>query len=328
MKRMMGKWVMMSVFVILIFYAFNALGQEKEFPVRPVNLYIGYAPGGGATQTGTIVAEGMKKYLKQPVVLNFKPGATQAIAAEFIINSKPDGYTLFWVSHGELITKVAVDSSILKFRLEDLDSLGCGPYSPYILAVNVTSPFTTVEDLIAAARKSPGKLNYGSAGHGSPTHLLGELFSIKAGTVLNHVPFSGGSPAITALLGEHTNMSIMSGSTFGAHIKSGGGLRPLVVFDQKRVPDLPDVPTASEKGIDITMAAWYGLQAPKGLAKTVRTTLVQAFKNTVEDPQIISMLNKLVGVKNIYLSPDEADKKIQEEYKLIQDVLKKAGLLK
>jgi tripartite-type tricarboxylate transporter receptor subunit TctC len=317
---------MMPVFVVLIFCAFNALGQEKEFPVRPINLYIGYAPGGGATQTGTIIAEGMKKYLKQPVVLNYKPGATQAIAAEFIINSKTDGYTLFWVSLGELITKVARDGSILKFRLEDLDALGCGPYSPYILAVNASSPFKTIEDLIAAAKKSPGKLNYGSAGAGSPTHMLAELFAIKAGVTLNHVPFSGGGPAITALLGEHTNMSIMSGSTFGTHIKQGGGLRPLTVFDQRRVPDLLDIPTALEKGIDVTMAAWYGLAAPKGVPKEIRATLIQGFKNTVEDSGTNSMLGKLVGVKNAYLTPEETDKKIQEEYKILLEVIKKAGL--
>lgn len=329
MKGILSQRVTMIVLVILFCCTDSALGQEKGFPVRPINLYIGYSPGGGATHTGNIFAEGMKKYLKQPVVVNFKPGAVQAICAEFIINSKPDGYTLFWVSYGELIAKVAKDGSMLKFRLEDLDSLGCGPYSPYTLAVNAESPWKNVEDLIAEARKSPGKLTHSSAGVGSPTHLLSELFARKTGIVLNHVPFSGGGPYITAMLGKHVDMSVASGSTFGSHIMPGGGLRCLVVFDQKRLPDIPDVPTAVETGIDITYKAWFGLAAPRMLPKAVRATLIEASKNTVEDPEINSRLKKaLVGVTNIYLSPEELDKKIQEEYRLVEDVLKQTGLLK
>jgi tripartite-type tricarboxylate transporter receptor subunit TctC len=185
-----------------------------------------------------------------------------------------------------------------------------------------------VEDLIDAARKSPGKLSFSSTGFGAQNHLLGELFCQKTGIVLNHIPFSGGSAYITALLGGHIDISIASAATFGSHIMPGGGLRTLVVFDQKRVPDLPDVPTAIERGIDITLTSWFGLQAPKGLPKEVRSILVQAFKDTVEDPQTISMLNKLVGINNIYLSPEEVDKKIQTQYKLFQDICKRIGLTK
>lgn len=330
MKREMNKRGIRFVFVALLFLCpTNAIGQEKEFPVKPVNLYMGFSPGGAGTHIGTVICEGMKKYLKQPVILNFKPGAAQAIAAEFVINSKPDGYTLLWLSQGILIGKVAIDGPVLKFRLEDLDSLGSGPYSPYVIAVNAESPRKTVEHLIDAARKSPGKLSFSSTGQGAENHILGELFCQKTGIVLNHIPFPGGSAYITALLGGHIDMSIASATTFGSHIKPGGGLRSLVVFDQKRLPDLPDVPTAIEKGIDIPFwASWFGLQAPRGLPKEVRAVLVEAFRKTVEDPQTLTMLNNLVGIKNTYLSPEEVDKQVQAQYKLFQDICKRIGLTK
>lgn len=327
MKKVTGQGVVALFFVAFVFCTVNALGEEKEFPVRPINLYLGFAPGGGATHTGTVVAEGMKKYLKQPVVLNFKPGAAQAIAAEFVINSPPEGYTLLWVAFADLETKVAKDRSSLKFGLEDLDSLGAAPYTPYTLVVNDESPWKTVEDLLAAARKSPGKLSHGSSGVGALTHIAAELFSMKTGIVLNHVPFAGGGPAITALLGKHVDMGFASVGTYGSHIKPGGGLRSLVVFDQKRDFGLPDVPTTVERGIDITLTSWFGLQAPKGLPKAVRAILVGAFKNTVNDPQVISSLTKL-GFNISYHSPEEVDRRIQEEYKQFEAIWKKAGLVK
>lgn len=327
MKRMISQSVIGVVLITLVLYA-NALGQVKEFPTKYINVYSGYSPGGGATISGTIVFEGMKKYFKQPVILNYKPGAIQAIAAEYVINSSPDGYTLFYVYHMDLTAKIAKDHSKLKFGIEDLDSLGSGIYTPIVCVVNAESPWKTVDDFIAAARKSPGSLTNGSPGYGGTGHLLGELFAMKTGIVLNHVPFAGGPPAVSALLGGHTQVMFMTVGAFGAHIKPGGRLRPLVVFEKKRVLGFPDVPTAIEKGIDMPlMRGWWGLQAPKELPKAVRATLVEAFKNTLKDPEIISALNKVEYFVD-YTSPDEVDKKIQEEYNLFLDVWKKVGLEK
>lgn len=322
MKRTICQKVFVIVAAVLILYIPNALGQEREFPIRPINLYIGYPPGGGAATTGAVWAEGMKKYLNQPMIVNYKTGAAQAICAEFVANSKPDGYNLFYVSYADLIAKVSKEGSTLKFRLEDLDSLGAAPYTPFSLTVNDKSPWKTVEDLIAAARKTPGGLAVGSPGTGTLNQMLAELFSIKTGIVLNHVPFSGGGPANTALLGEHVQMGFMSVGTYGALIKPGGGLRTLLVFDSKRDPTLPDVPTAVEKGIDIVLGAWFGLYAPKMLPKPVRTTLIQAYEKTAKDPEMISKITML-GFNMKYLRPEEANEKIQKEYKLCLETWEK-----
>ena len=327
MKRMMSQIVMGGLLLTFLLGSTGAFGQGELFPVKPINMYVGYPPGGTTVITGQITAEGMKKYLNQPVVLNFKPGAVQAIATEFVKNSKPDGYTIAYLAHGNLIAKLAKDKRDgvpLKFLIDDLEPLGAGPYSPFTVAVNADSPYKTVEDFVAAARKSPGSLNYGPDGIGTCGHLLMELFSQKAGITMSNIPFQGGGPAITALLGGHVQIITYSVTALGAHIKPGGGLRPLMVFDNKRDPSLPDVPTASERGFDLSLSTWQGLRAPKGLPKPVRDSLVQAFEKAMKDPQILQMLAKLDCSVN-FLNPEETEKQSQAEYKLFLEVWEQIG---
>ncbi len=324
MKRMMG--VRITAVVVVVFLFGTVKASAEEFPIKPINLYLGFSPGAAGGTTATLVAEGMKKYLKQPVVVNFKPGAAQAIAAEFVKNSSPDGYTLFWIAPADLIAKMAkdqVEKVALKFALGDLESIGAGPYSPFSLTVNAQSPWKSVEDLIGAARKAPGSLVYGSSGAGAVTHLLGELISIRTGIVLNHIPFQGGGPSITALLGGHVQVGFMSVGSYGSHVQPGGGLRTLLVFDKKRDPHLPEVPAAIEKGIDIAVTSWFGLQAPKGLPKARRDVLVSALEKVVNDPQVTSALTK-AGLNVAYIPPEETDRRMREELKLFLDTWGKA----
>lgn len=327
MKRIISLMGIVVVLVIFVFVNPNALGQEKKFPVKPINIYIGYSPGGAAAINAPILAEGMKKYLNHPVIVNFKPGAAQLIAAQFVKNSDPDGYTLFYPAYSELSAKVAQEGATLKFRLEDLDSLGAWASTPFTVTVNAKSPWKHVEDLIAAAKQSPGRLSHGSSGVGTANHLLAEFFSRETGIVLNHVPFSGGGPAITALLGGHVDMCCVSLASYGAHIKPGGGLRTLIVFDRERDTGFPEVPTALERGFNIALTSWWGLQAPKGLSKEVRLTLVRAIERAANDPEVISRLVNL-GFNSTYLTPEEVNKKVQDEYELSLNIWEKIGLIK
>ncbi len=327
MKIMTRPRIIIAFLAIMLLSVGTAKGQEKEFPIKSIQLYVGYPPGGSTGLSAQILAEGMKKYLKQPVIVNFKPGATQAIAADFVIKSAADGYNLLYASESEFISKVITDEAVLKFRLEDFISLGATAFSPYVLAVKTESPWKTLEDLIAFGRESPGELSYSSSGVASLHHLAGELFSQKTGVVLNHIPFQGGGPANTALLGGHVKMSFGSLGRFGAHLKPGAALRPLVILDRKRIADFPDVPTMKEKGFDIEMTVWHRLLAPKRLPEASKAILAQAFKKTAEDPQVTSTLVK-TGFDPLYLSPEETEKKVQTEYKLITGILIKIGFFK
>jgi tripartite-type tricarboxylate transporter receptor subunit TctC len=294
-----------------------------------VEFYIGFPPGGGTANAGVILAEGMKKYLKQPVMVNYKPGASGAVAAAFVGKCKPDGYSLIFINNTDLPAKLALDGSPCKLYYGDLECLGGAPYAPYLLAVNAESPWKSLEDLIAFGRKSlPKTLTFASSGVGAIPHLSGEAFSHASGVVLNHIPFQGGGPADTALLGGHVHMCFGSVGRFGARIKPGGGLRPLAICDQKKHADFPDVPTMSEKGIKMfDFKIWCGLHTPKGLPSQVKMILIQAFERAAKDPQIISMLNK-AGYDYFYLTPEAAEKQIEKEYGVYHDLLMKIGLIK
>lgn len=327
MKKIVAQWTAVIMFIILALCTGNALGQKKDFPVNPVNIYIGYPPGGGVGNAAQILAEGLKKYLNQPVFVNFKPGAAQAIAGDFVSKCKPDGYSLLYVTETDFIPKLIKDASILKFSLEDFVSLGATPYSPYALAVNAESPWKTLEDLIAFGKKSPpGSISYGSVGVATTAHLAAESFSQLTGIALNHIPFQGGGPADMALMGGHVHMCFGSIGRFGARLKPGGGLRPLAILDDKRVPDFPDVPTMVEKGYDLKLWLWNGLHAPKGLPAPVKSVLVQAFEKAAKDPEMISALSK-AGYYHFYVNPEGQDKQIQTDYKILKNILSKAGLL-
>ncbi len=322
MKRTITKSFLFLLTVVL--FAGQAWGQ---FPTKNINLYIGYNPGGGVSNSCLVLAEGLKKSLNQPVIINYRPGASQAVAADFVSKAAPDGYTLIYLSIFDILSKIIIDGPILKFRMGDFTSLGATAYSPYALAVNAESPWKTLESLVEAAKKSPGKISYGSVGVHSQTHLVAELFSMKAGLSLNHIPFQGGGPADTALLGKHVDMCFGSVGRFGDRIKPGGGLRLLAVTNPQRVPDVPEVPTMKEKGYDITNATWHALLGPKGLPKPVRDVLVQGFKKTADDPQMIAALAN-AGSYSLYQSPEEIDRRVQTEYKEIQEILAKIGLKK
>jgi tripartite-type tricarboxylate transporter receptor subunit TctC len=316
MKREMSREVIGSFVLAFLFLSVNALGQEKQYPLRPVNLHIGSAPGGAMGSTGTIIAEGMKKYLKQPVIVSYKPGAGQGVAADFIKNSPPDGYNLLCTELEALAVKLIAESGKLSFRYEDFELIGAGPYFTALLATNVESPWKTVEDLIAGAQKSPGKVSLGNTGFGMGNHLRALLLCTKSGINLNHIPYNGGGPLITALLGKHVDVGISNVTSLGPHVKEGGGLRGLLVFHRDRSSEVPHIPTSSEKGIGPTEVAYLGLLAPKGLPEKVRSALVEAFRQSLEDPETSSALKKLGGLKVNYLSPSATNRQMEEYHKI------------
>lgn len=311
----------------LFFPIESAVLAAEDYPVRPITIHVGFPPGAVSGLIAQAYSEGMKKYLPkpQPVLINYKPGASGAIAADFVLKQPADGYNLFSFPV-DLCVKLAKDGHLLHFKLEDFAHIGTSGSSPCCLMVNKEGPYKKFEDFIENAKKNPGKLSYGTPGVGSLVHLVGEVFQDRCGIKLNHIPFSGGAAGVTAVLGGHIDSYLGSVAAAGTHIKPGGGLRVLAIFAQERFYDLPDVPTSLEKGYEVDIMTWHGLAAPKKTPQAVLDVLIDAFKKMGNDSHVRETLMN-VGYTPSNWGPEEAEKRAKKEFELSRAVFKKLGLV-
>lgn len=264
--------------------------QAQGYPNKPVRVVIGYAPGGSADAGIRPLARILEPLLGQPLIIENKPGNAGGVAMEFIAKAPADGYTLYYFDSGPLtvaphLAKVGYDI------VKSFTYLGhvCGSGS--LLVVHPSTPFKSVADLIAASKREPDKWSYGTSGVGGPHHLSGEYFKSVTGAKLLHVPYKGGGPAMTDLMGGQIPMLFSSlGPAVGA-VKSGK-IRPLGVTSLARAAAFPDVPTMDElglKGFDST--AWYGLLGPAGLPAEVVARWTQALAKASTDKAGMDAIN-------------------------------------
>jgi tripartite-type tricarboxylate transporter receptor subunit TctC len=244
-----------------------ARAQDK-WPSKPIKLMVGFPPGGGADAMGRLVGAKLAERLGQPVVVENKTGATGTICSEFVARSAPDGYTL-QLAH--------INSNVLgplmvakgKFHpVNDFTPIALLGISPQVLAHHPKHKFRDVADLIAFAKKNPGKLSFASSGVGSAQHIAGEDFKMRAGVDMLHVPFKGTGDALAALLSGDVDMTFSSTGSAMPQVKAGK-LVLLAVCTPKRLPDMPNVPAVAETVKGFEMATWYGLAGPKGLPQPI-----------------------------------------------------------
>jgi len=252
---------MRKLFFLLLLVACQT-GNAQTYPARPVRLIVGFTPGGGVDINARLLAPKLSEALGQPVIVENKPGAGTNIANEFVAKSAPDGYTLLFNSPA-----VAINMSLYKDPhydvIRDFAPVSVFSDSTNILVVPSSLPAKTVKELVALARDKPGTLNFSSAGSGTTQHLAGELFKLRTGTQMVHVPYRGSAPSIAALLSAEVQLSFVNPLAIGGHVKSGR-LRALAVATAKREAIFPDVPGFAEAGVpDFEVSTWYGLFAPK-----------------------------------------------------------------
>jgi tripartite-type tricarboxylate transporter receptor subunit TctC len=266
----------------------------------------------------------LEALLGKPLIIEYKPGAAAGVATEFISRATPDGYTLYYADSGPLtvaphLTKVGYDS------LASFTHLGhvCGSGS--MLVVHPSTPFNSVADVVAASKREPSKWSYGTSGVAGPHHLSGEYFKAVTGASLLHIPYKGGGPAMSDLMGGQVPMLFSSlGPAVGA-VKSGK-IRALAVTSPRRSGAFPDVPTMDEaglKGFDST--AWYGLLGPAGLAPEVVSRLRQALVKAGEDKTLREQLNA-TGCDADFLDPAQTVDKIKSDLAKWARVIKEAGI--
>ena len=288
------------------------LQAQSTYPNKPVRVIVGYTTGGAADAGLRPLARVLEPLLGQPIVIEYKPGAAGAVAMEFIARAPVDGYTLYYADNGPLtiaphMYKVGYDS------LKSFTHLGhvCGGGS--MLVVHPSTPFTSVADVIEASRREPGKWSYGTSGIGGPGHLAGEYFKSFTGASLSHVPYKGGAPAMTDLMGGQVPMLFSSLAPVVGAAKQGR-VRALAVTSPSRSAAFPDVPTMDEagyKGFDAT--AWFGLVGPAGLPPEVVTRISQSLTKAGEDKPLRDQLNAN-GCDANFMTPAQTTEKVRADY--------------
>ncbi len=232
------------------------------WPSRTIKLIVPFPPGGAADTVARVYADKLGEALKQTVVVENKAGAGTAIAAEAVANAEPDGYTLSLAPAGQLTILPHLNKDVNYDPFKSFAPVSNLATVPYVLAASPDTPVSSAKELIAAAKKDPGKFTYSSCGPGTLCHLSGELFETQTGTDLLHVPFKGSAPAVNALLGNVVNLSFDTLTVLAPQIRDGK-VKGLLVTSRERSPQLPDVPTAAEAGLsDFVIDSWFGLVVP------------------------------------------------------------------
>jgi tripartite-type tricarboxylate transporter receptor subunit TctC len=261
----------------------SRIARAQSYPSRPLRMIIGYPPGGSADITARLTGQWLSEQLGQPVVIESRPGAATNLATEAVVRAAPDGYTLLLVAPANAINATLYDKLNFNF-LSDMAPVAGIIRFPNVVVVTPSLPIKTIPELIAYAKANPGKLNMASSGNGSTIHMSGELFKMMTGINMIHVPYRGGAPALTDLMGGQVQVMFDNIPTSAEHIKAGK-LRGLAVTSTERSAVLPDLPTVAEFLPGYEASAWYGLAVPRHTPGEVIDRINKAANAILADPK-------------------------------------------
>ncbi len=263
-----------------------ATSAHAEWPDRPLRMVIGFAPGGASDIAFKMVQDELSRKLGQPVVPIYKPGANGIIANQEVATSEPDGYTALWANVGPLAINTYLYQGVELDPGKAFAPVTQLTDSPLVVVVPKRSPFHSMQDLVQAARKPDAALSYGSAGHGSSMHVAGAALALAVGVPMTHVPYKGSAPALQDLLAGRLSFMVDSRSSTASFIRKGS-LRALAVSSDRRVADLPDVPTVAESGIPgFKVTTWQAVVMPAGTPQPIVDKFSAALRETLQLPQV------------------------------------------
>lgn len=303
----------------------SSASLAQSYPTKPIQFVIGFAPGGPSDVMSRIIVDKLGQVLGQPVVVDNRPGAGGNIAAQFVSRAAPDGYTLLLATNGILATNQYIYKNLGYDPLTSFQPITIVGRQPNVIYVNPNVPIRSFEEYVEFARQNPGKLNFGSGGVGTSSHLAGELLKQKAKIDITHVPFKGTGPVLQAVITGDIQSGMNPPPPLVPHIRNGA-LRPLAVTSLKRTPALPDMPTVAERGYPgFDATAWHSVVAPAKTPSDVVAKIHKALIETLNDPRVSKQLTDL-GVDVETMEPDDFAAFIQSEGPRWKAIVEAAGI--
>ncbi|HTY67745.1 MAG TPA: tripartite tricarboxylate transporter substrate binding protein [Alphaproteobacteria bacterium] len=306
----------------------RAFGQGSDYPSRPIRLIVPYAAGGGPDVLTRKMAPRLAEALgKSNVVVDNVVGAGGIVAAQLVARKPPDGYTLLLGASTHIVQR-AMDPGVGFDPMKDFAHVTRTAFSPSILVVKADSPYKTAEDLVAAAKREPGKLNYASGGVGSAAHLCAAAMVLRAKIDVVHVPYKGSVEIVPSIISGATQFAFPIASTAIPQIQAGT-VRPLAVSSARRMPSLPDVPTLAEvfKTRDLELDSWFGLWAPAGTPAKIVDALFRATVDTYADVTLRADSETLGAFVALSESPSDFTRFMEAETVKLGNIVKGAGLV-
>jgi Uncharacterized protein conserved in bacteria len=301
-----------------------ATAQAQTWPTRPIRLVVGFAPGGAADTVARAYGDHLGRALGQPIVIENRAGAGSSIAAELVAKSAPDGYTILIASPASISVNPALNPK-LGYKPSELTPITKVSSSPLVIAVNPDTGIRSVKELVAEAKKMPGRLNYATSGVGSAPHFGAALFAQVTGTQMVHVPFKGGAPAITSVVAGDTQVTFATPPSVLPMVKAGR-LRALAVTSPERSPLMPDIPGMAEAGFpDYAIAFWYGLFVPAGTPSDVVGKVFDATIIASQQASVRSALSREGTEVAVSKSPEEFAAFLAQDEKLWVRLAKESG---
>lgn len=292
--------------------ALTGHAATPNYPQKPITAVVPFPAGGSSDMVARVMGPTVSQKLGQPFVIDNRSGATGAIGAALVKRAAPDGHTILIASIGVYAINPFLQKGLQYDPVKDFDLLMVAVRAPNVLVMNPAMPAKNLEEFIGHLKKLSGKVTFASSGAGSSDHLTAALFWQKTGTSGLHVPYKGGAPAITDLLGGHADASFQNINAILPHVQ-GGKMKALGITSEKRSPALPNVPTMAEGGVkDVEVYSWQAVAAPKGLPKEVKATLHGALAASLNEPQNRQKMTDL-GFEVLASSPEYFEKFLNQE---------------
>jgi tripartite-type tricarboxylate transporter receptor subunit TctC len=319
MKKRMNKHVIAAAVLGLC----SGIAQAQTYPTKTVRVIVPFAPGGGSDFIARAIAPPLSKAMGQQFVIDNRPGAGSTLGSEIALKSPADGYTLLLIS-GSYTTSPSLYKNLKYDTLNDMASVVQTENGPYVIVVHPSLPVKDVKQLVALAKSKPGQLNYASTGNGGITHLSSELFALRTGIKITHIPYKGTGPGVINTIAGETQMMVGAVSAVIGHMQTGR-LRGLAVSSPKRLSALPDTPTVMEAGYKYQVNNWHGVIAPKGTPKAIIDKLNSEINKAIKDPDFAKRI-ALDGLEPAGGTPEVFETLLKREVAEWAEVVKAANV--